>query len=196
VEWETMTAETTPEKTEKTPRIVKVAVLTPYLTRDLSDRYDDQYLQIQKEKFGYDPNNFKDTSELSTKKFRVLLETTQNHTLGSPTLADLCIIGMDERSEKEITGFKGSGLVVVRYSAFYGGTSRYTGNSPEESGYSLDLPKKVAVVKALITNDKFLDALVKRELKKIQTALTAFNKTQPEPVLITPYLAEALKVPR
>ncbi len=189
-----MTAETTPEKTEKTPKIVRVAVLTPYLTRDMSERYDEECLQKQIEKFGYDPNNFKDVSELNTKKFRVLLETNDRHTLSAPTLADLAIEGMTEGDERDITSFKGSGLIVVRYSTFYGGTSRYTGNSPEEAGYALDSPKKVGVIKALITNDRFLDALVKRELKKIQSALTAFNKTQPEPVLITPYLAEALKV--
>ncbi len=198
---------------------VYVAVLTPDLTNDYDQKacrscqnYD-RYVKALKDE-GYDPNNFKGIKQFETPKHVVLLETAENHTLDHPTLAHLCIAGgngitttLDSRetdlftifslhfipAEKKVMRMGESGLIIARYSISYGGKSG-AGYAPEQAGYSLDIPKKVPVVKAFITDDRVLDALVSREEAKIRSAVKHFNKGRSEPVLVTPFLREALRV--
>jgi hypothetical protein len=48
-----------------------------------------------------------------------------------------------------------------------------------------------------MTNDNFLEALVSREETRIRNAIEELNKgKESAPILITPYLSEALKVRR
>jgi hypothetical protein len=198
---------------------VYVAVLTPDLTDDydkkecLSCQSYDKCMKILKDE-GYDPNNFKGIKQFETSKHRVLLETAENHTLDNPTLAHLCIAGgngvtttLDSTEtdlfsifsirlipvEKKVMRMGESGLIIARYSVNYGGKSD-AGYAPEQTGYSLDFPRKVPVVKAFITDDGVLDALVSREEARIRSAVDAFNQGRDEPVLVTPFLREALRV--
>jgi len=106
----------------------------------------------------------------------------------------LVIAGSTEPGEDEVEGLKGTGLVVARYSMFYGGPSGYSGRSPGDGGYALDIPKDVGVVRDLLTDDNVLDALVARELGGLVGALDSFNQGRIQPVLATPYLETALSI--
>ena len=184
------------QKAEKTPRKDFIAsVLTSYLVDDMSSKGSSkEYIKNQIEKFGYDPNNFKGVRSFFTPKFRIMLETNENHILRRPELADLAIAGSTEEAEETVRGFRTSGIIAARYSIFYGGPSEYTGNYPEESGYSLDIPKEVATVKAMLTNEKVLESFISRNEEQIKAALCEFNIGLEKPILITPYLAKALKI--
>ncbi len=178
--------------------IIKVAILTTYLTEDFAEKYQDsqERLNVHIEKYGYDPKNFKDTRQLVTPKRIVLLETDERHTVEKPHLCDFAVAGSTETMEDAVFNMRGTGIIVARYSTFYNGTSRYTGNTAAEGGYSLDMPKRTDVVKSFLTNDNVLDAIVAREEAKIRQVIDEFNRGLAHPVLITPYLAEALKVQR
>lgn len=178
--------------------VIKAAIMTPYLTADFKERYQDsdEKLRVHMEKFGYDPNNFRGVDKLVTPKHIVLLETNDKHTVPHPAMCDFAVAGSTESMEDAVMSMMGSGIIAARYSTFYKGCSRYTGNSPEESGYSLDIPKKVEIVKAFLTSDAVLESILARELNKIKSALKEFNAGLAQPVLITPFLEEALKVKR
>lgn len=197
---------------------VHVAVLTPYLNENfeqvLKGRPDYYQCMDKALESGYDRNNFCGISQFETPKHLVLLEKGERVSI-DPKASDLCIAGsnnvmrvmLEQRLPppawialatimpdiKIIMNWKDSGLIVARYSMSYGGRSK-TGNLPEETGYSLDIPKKVPVVKAFITDDAVLDALVSREEERIRSAIEDFNQDQAEPVLVTPFLREALRV--
>ncbi|MBW2964570.1 hypothetical protein KY363_03860 [Candidatus Woesearchaeota archaeon] len=147
---------------------VIVAVFTPYLTQSLAD--------------------------LETPGFSVRLDKPRDHISRGPAECILGIHGSTEPAEETVAELKGSGLIIARYSIFYGGPSKYTGNYPEDTGYALDLPKNVSTVKAFLTDDEVLDALVLREEARIRQAIDGLNKTLQQPVLITPFLEEALRV--
>jgi hypothetical protein len=172
-------------------KMFNAAIMTPYLYENLSaEGYDEAYIRAQIKKFGYDPDNFNGTKFLETDKFLVKFHTLDDHTNERP---NLIVIGSSGYSESIIENMKRSGIIVARYSIFYGGPSQYTGNTPEEGGYSLDLPKSVAVAKALLTHDGVLEAILAREEGKIRSALEDLNKNVSQPVLITPFLADALR---
>jgi hypothetical protein len=182
----------------------KVAVLTPYLTQGI-DSFKCPMEFIEQLSFGYDPFNLSGLKFLQTsKKNIVTIKSAQyDGTWRCKTMfenvkdSDLIISGSTEAGEEEVRSFKGSGLVVARFSIFYGGNSDYTGSSPESAGYSLDLPKSVGCAVALLTNDNCLEAIASREEVKVRAAIAELNKGHEQaPVLITPYLAEALKTLR
>ncbi|MBW2970142.1 hypothetical protein KY319_03395 [Candidatus Woesearchaeota archaeon] len=154
-------------------------------------------------------------SQLESLKRVINIETGENHSLDSPYKADFIVAGCRDRIvgggisprasglsvviyrvpvELFVMSAMDSGLLVARCSSSYGGKSELSGNLPEESGYSFDIPKNALAVKTLITDDSFLDALVSREEKKIKSAVKKFNKQWNEPVLITPFLKKALEV--
>ena len=199
----------TEEKTNK--KVIRVAIFTQYLTESLENFgkaaecfvnrktgeniTPEEYVEKQTEEFGYNPNNFSGVKKLITPKGKtVFLETTEDHILSDPRLADLAVAGSTEGFEHVVTcHLKGSGLIVARYSTFYGGKSRYSGNSAAKGGYSLDIPKKVETVRTFLTDDRTLDALLERDEKRILTALGKLNKKLAEPILITDYLTQVLK---
>jgi hypothetical protein len=159
---------------------------------------DEAYIKNQIEKYGYDPANLHGVRFLRTESGRLVkLDTAEDHESRMPTDSLMAIAGSTESAEDNIRGLRGTGLIVARYSIFYGGPSGYTGRTPEQGGYALDIPKKVETAKALITDDAVIDALVAREADKIREAIGELNKRLNVPVLVTPYLEEALagKVP-
>ncbi|MFA5724608.1 MAG: hypothetical protein WC979_10220 [Candidatus Pacearchaeota archaeon] len=189
------------QKTNQEERQYKVFVGTSYLTDSVADFESPEELLKQSLLYGYDINNLHGIKFLSTpRKNTVRLITREN----SPDIRirevidnDLAIVGSTESSEERVHSIMGSGLIVARYSIFYGGPSGYTSSSPESSGYSLDLPKVVGCAVQLMTDDNFLEALVSREETRIRNAIEQLNKgKESAPILITPYLAEALKVRR
>ncbi|MCX6709249.1 MAG: hypothetical protein NTW67_06415 [Candidatus Woesearchaeota archaeon] len=158
-------------------RQVHVAILTPFLSY-----------------------NFKaDCEGRKDGKFEArvaILETTDVNLVPCKVFADFAIAGQSTLGEMEVYVLKGSGLIVARYSKFYPGNSEYTHSSPERAGYSLDIPKKEYVVKDFLSNDRVLEALLSRNEERIEFAVDVFNRWRSAPVLITPYLKEALRVKR
>jgi hypothetical protein len=176
--------------------IFPVAILTPYLTEELDQKTREFLVDGE---IGYQSNNFSKNKELETEKWAISLLKpeyvggllrTKNSNL--PLLSRLVIAGSTVPGEEEVIDLKGSGLIVARYSMFFNGPSRYTGRMPEESGYSLDIPKSVSTVREMLSNDEVLDALVAREETQIRKAIGKLNKILEEPILVTSYLREAL----
>jgi hypothetical protein len=177
-------------------KIVKVSLLTPYLIEKLEDRGDPKWVQKQKDTYGYDPNNLRGVRTLSTLDHQVILETKDHHTACNAFSNDIVVIGSTRGSEERVQSAKEYGTVVGRYSIFYGGPSGYTNNSVSQTGFALDIPKNVDAVKALLTHDGFLDAIVAREEGQIRSALDDLNRGLPKPVLATEYLTIALGLPK
>ena len=183
----------------------KAAILTPYLTEGI-DRFGSPKEALKQiTQYGLELINFEGIRLLQTDKgnhvkiwspeydARGRLEVRASEIRGS----DLVITGSTEPSEEEVENFKGSGLVVARFSIFYGKPNRYTGNLPEEAGYSLDLPKSVGCALALLTSENVLESLVLREEARVRNAIEKLNLGhEGAPVLITPYLNEVLKIRR
>lgn len=186
---------------------VLVLVLTPHLTECL-----DEELEKTQIKYGYERNNFHSISKLETKSYTVhLIKPPDTQELARKTLnnnemtkdiaktIDLVIAGATRPGQEEVKVLKDdkTGLIIARYSTFYPNKNGYTNMTLEEAGYALDIPKKVCVVKTLLRNDKFLKAITKRDEAKIIDAITGFNKGSGyEPVLISGFLTEALKIQR
>ncbi len=164
---------------------VRVGVLTPYLARSIEELAPIEQFE-QMVLFRAEPDNLKNVNYLETPKFRVKLEK-QPEGIMPP---QLIIIGSTIQAEADVssisTGFPQ--VIIARYSIFYGGPSGYTGVRPEQAGYSLDLPKSVAVAKKLLTHDMFLEALVNKNLANLRDALADINKDLAQPILETPRL--------
>ncbi len=171
--------------------IVRVALGSPYLRNDFSEDYDQEYVRAQMENYGYDPKNFNGEDKIVTEKHLVLLETPKKCSGLRP---HVLIMGSTEEAEEKVAGLQETGVLVARYSIFYGGPSQYTGNYPEDSGYALDLPKNIKTARAFIGDDAVLDALVAREESRIRKAVEKLNASLSEPILITPYLSQALRL--
>tara|TARA_Y100000310_G_C20685833_1_gene818911 strand:- start:1373 stop:1906 length:534 start_codon:yes stop_codon:yes gene_type:complete len=106
----------------------------------------------------------------------------------------LVIAGQTRIGEEEVRDMKDLGFVVARYSVFYGGRSRYTGASPDEAGYSLDMPKDPQTAGKLLANQEVYEALESRNKSKIEKAIANFNENGYYPIRITSFLEEALKI--
>ncbi len=187
-------AEKQPEKQPDLEKKLIVAIFTPYLYEDMRKAgYSEQYIREQVEKYGQDHDNLQGVKTVKTQSGRLVkLDTPDDHESKGPDDVLMAIHGSTESAERMILAHKGTGLIVARYSIFYGGPSGYTGRTPEEGGYALDIPKKVETARALITDDAVIDALVAREAGKIRDAIDGMNKRLNVPVLVTPYLEKAL----
>lgn len=160
--------------------------------------------QCQIEKYKYNPNNLQGIDTMKTNGgSRVIIHglpewqdrmLERQSKLGDLSKTHLVIAGCTESGEEETMEMMGSGLIIGRYSIFYNGPSRYSGRSPQESGYSLDIPKDIKTVKTFLTNDSVLEAIASREQTRIKMALASLNSKLKQPILTTSYLAEALKV--
>ena len=106
---------------------------------------------------------------------------------------DLIITGSTPDSERE-AGMLAQRLSVpvARFSKFHGGCSAYSGNSPAETGYSIDIPKKVAVVVNLLKDPALMGAFHERDAEAIVRGLARFNREHAASVLETGYLATCL----
>lgn len=190
-------------------REIKVAILTPYLTENLKSLVEEspskEWLSFQIEKAKYNPNNFSEVDKIKTGRNIVsLLKIPGVERLNDDILSKIMqqakqgftIAGSTEDFEDFFMNKKGTGAIVARYSIFFGGNSKYTGRSPAESGYSLDIPKNPEIVKTLLREDNFLDSIRARDESGIISALDNLNKRISTPVLTTPYLSEALQLNR
>lgn len=167
-----------------------VGLQSPYLCQSIFElSFEDLEMHMS---MGAENSGFERVYELKTPKHRVVLDREHEYTELSG-LAQLVIAGSTKEVEMDVEDLKGSGLIIGRYSIFYGNPSGYTDVAPEDGGYSLDIPKSVATLKALLTHDGFLDAIVARDETQIREAIDDLNKDLERPVLITPYLSEALK---
>lgn len=198
----------TETKSEKKMRPVRIALLTPYLIDSVESMaaemqfhgksFEDFLAQFMQ--FGYNPDNLAGLTSLMTNNHAVLF-STPGYTPGRGFLplekspeADLMIAGCTTGFERDVSSLKNSGLLVGRYSIFYGHPSNYTGRTPESAGYAFDIPKHVEAVKSLITDDATLEALALRNENKIRRAIGKLNERFPQPVLITTFLSEALAI--
>ncbi len=168
--------------------IVNVAILTPYLLEDVRGKWPQSEIEKQIQRFGYDPQHILIDRILPTEHNLVKVE---EEIIKRPHLV---IAGCTQRVEQSISQKKGSGLLIARYSIFYGKVSNYSGKSPAVSGYAFDIPKNPQIIKALLREDRFLEALVFRDESKIRSSLESFNLRKDQPVLITEYLNEALRI--
>lgn len=175
--------------TEISKQNVRVGVLTPYLARSIDELEPIEQFE-QMVLFRAEPENLKDVNYLETPKFRVRLEKQPEGAMPPP----LIVIGSTRQAEVNVLSISTSfpQVVIARYSIFYGGPSGYSGVRPEETGYSLDLPKSVAVATKLLMYDGFLEALVNRSLANLRVALADMNKNLEQPILETPRLEVAL----
>jgi len=179
----------------------RIFIGTPYLTEGIEDYKCPIEMLQQMALYGYDPNNLHGVEFLKTPKNNIVKLSTEENSkdmlISDVVNHDLAIVGSAKSVEERVQMIRGSGLVVARYSIFYGKPSGYTGNSPESTGYSLDLPKVVGCATTLMTDDNFLEALVSREETRIRSAIAELNKgKESAPILITPYLSKALEVER
>ncbi len=172
----------------KEKKTINIEIWTPYLTENVAEKYGAEFEEEQMRLFGYDPKGIIGKSKIITPRNIVLIEKEE----GLVERPDFIIAGCTLSREETVESLKGSGLLIARYSIFYGGASDYSSNYPNESGYAFDIPKKPDVVKSLLKHDDFLEAIVAREESKIRSAVDKFNETIERPVLITDYLAEAL----
>lgn len=167
------------------PSIYDISVLSDYLTK----------------KQGSQPKNIKDANlsgieiMVTPKKNGVKIRTDDGHGPKCTSGSDLAIIGGSSCRENQARVLKGSGLIAARFSSAYGGPSKCCGSLPQDKGYSLDIPKEVSVVKDLLFDDDTLEAIASREEGEIRKAIKRFNSNSNAlPILITPYLKEALKI--
>jgi hypothetical protein len=184
----------TDEKTNG-KKVFKAGIMTPYLLESLDQLRSgetEEYVQAQIKKFGYDPNNLNGMKVIETPGHIVSIESPEHHTTQSPKDCDMIVIGCAGNCEDMVRSARNSGILFARYSVFYGGVSKYSNEMPEATGFSLDIPKRVDAVKAMLTHDELLEAIVTREEAKIVAALDSLNKKLTEPILATPYLKTAL----
>ncbi len=174
---------------------IKIALCTPYLYKSAeSFESNQQELEKQMQKYGYNPNNFHNTKFFETNKYLLHLENGTDHQTERAEDCHLMIAGCTEDTEQNVFRIKPSGILVGRYSIFYSKPSGYTNIKPEDAGYSFDIPKDMDSVKAFLTNDQLLESILEREENKIRNAVNALNKNISAPVLITPYLTQALQI--
>ena len=179
---------------------VIIGIITPYLTEQLSAGTEEY--RKQRELYAYDPKNLSGLVGFGIDGKLVELRAPRYYDEGCrenfkpKEPMHLIIAGSTEPGEDEVLSMRGSGLIVARYSIFYGGPSGYSGRYPEQGGYSLDLPKNVRAVLELITDTDFLDAIVEREAEKIRTSIEQVNKRIERPILVTPYLEKSLESKR
>ena len=110
--------------------------------------------------------------------------------------ADIVISGSAYAAEANVRDVSWSGLIVGRYSKFYGGPSEYTRRLPAQSGYAFDIPHDYAAVIEMLTYDDVLEAILARDVKQIRTAVDELNKTLYQPVHCTEHLATAVQIPK
>lgn len=183
---------------------VDVVILTPYLSESLGEFFKDgktvKDFVEQVAKYGYTPINLSGVDRIETQSRLVNLLKPDTHRSHRDQLVEmnprstLVIAGSTKDVEGEVAALRGTGLVVARYSVFYGGPSNYTGKTPQETGYSLDIPKIVPAVLSLVSSDEFFEGLKLADADKINSALKNISRgNESTPIRPTPYLTEALK---
>jgi hypothetical protein len=178
---------------------INVAVLTPYILMHMSAFSTLQ--SIGHELRGADDprQNLHGTSGFQTNLYQVRFidsfpegKFSRRGVYELPNDIDLVLAGSTQDGEEEAVALGEQGHIVARFSIFYGGPSDYTGRRPEQSGYSLDIPKSFDVLTDLLQNEAFLDGIDQRNSSLIRDALS--SPRNQNPALVTPYLEHALSV--
>jgi hypothetical protein len=116
-----------------------------------------------------------------------------NQSYTPPPLDKNLIIAPCTDDCKPGTIWKGTGLIVARYSMYYGAKPGRVRMSAADAGYALDIPKTPSAVRRLLMDDRFLTAILDRDADKIRGAVTDVSASLWEPILVTPYLDVALE---
>lgn len=108
----------------------------------------------------------------------------------------LIIAGQTHIQEETVNSIKDLGFIVARYSRFYGGNSPYTKKSPENAGYSIDIPIKQGLLRKLLESEDIYEAINSRNQDRIEESIKEFNNKyySLNKINITPFLKEALKI--
>ncbi len=183
--------------------ILFVDLKTPYLT----DSFDDVVRQCGIEHAigevvfsGQEVVTFSGVRRLTSPSGKVVGLTARGMSAERPgdceVIPDLYIAGAVEAMEANVMHAMNDGLLVARFSIFYGGPSHYTGRLPHEAGYSFDIPKSVDSVKTFLTDDDCLEALASRNPSRIRESLAKLNMNLRNPIIATPHLEVALSRPK
>jgi hypothetical protein len=188
-------------------KTIDVTIGTPYLYESLDSyivRHGITKVQEQINLFGYDPDNLSDSNLIITPGERIVRLHSLNSSeeafkLENVLRSNLIITGNTigaEQGTKFLAGECGinTGLIVARYSIFYGNPSEYTGTLPEDAGYSLDIPKDTSTVKKMLNDDYFLESILERNEDAIVDSIERLNRNLDQPILITSYLPKALEI--
>ena len=182
---------------------VKVAIWTPYLSESLGNfikkcKSPEEFMfEIGVAK--YNPINLSGISKIETLKYKVNLyspdyEEARYRIQEINPSANLIITGCTRGGEEEVMHLQKTGILIARYSLFYGGPSRYTNRMPESAGYSFDIPKEVSIVSSFLTHDSLLEGIINRNEDEIRASIDDLNKTIEQKIIITPYLTNALGI--
>ena len=173
---------------------ISVALLTPYLYKSFQESgFDEATLKVQQEQFGYNPNNFSGTKTLQVGNLKLDFQTMESASVPHPACCDFAIAGNTRQTEGLIDSCKGTGLIVARYSISYGHSSD-SGRMPEDTGYALDVFKDIRICKAMLNDKNFLEAILQRDAKAIRQSVDSLNTKLEFPIIITPYLEQALSL--
>lgn len=182
---------------ETQKRTINIGLMTNYLTRSFeewSKKFSDE-MQFQIETAKLEKENLAGVRYMNTPAFDVRLHSPNEYDV-APGACSLIIAGNTEPNEFWSQSLMGSGILIGRFSIFYGGNSRYTGNSAAQGGYALDIPKSVDTVKAMLQHEPLLEGLLMRDAQLIENGLGSLNSKLSEPVIATPYLSQALQIRR
>jgi hypothetical protein len=181
--------------------IYMVPILTPYLTEDfVSLNLTSGEAAEQMSEYGYNPEDLIRENQVMTPEGNLVALSKPFYVGANRPLfnaeqmkgSDLVIAGSTVPAEREVMSLMDSGIVVGRYSIFYGGCSDYSGCRPEEAGYSLDIPKNTGVVRALLQSDSFFESLKGRDETGIRKSLEELSRGFSNPIIVTPFLSTAL----
>src|SRR3989338_4305465 len=173
--------------------IIRVDIHTSYLTDNYGATLSTEEFKKQVKYERLEQENLRDTSVFTTPHFEVrVVKSKEDCARENSTglVPHLAIVGSTREKEaltEKLTNIM-PGLIIARYSVFYGGPSKYTGTLPQYTGYSLEIPKRVETVRTLLTNEGFLKALLTRDIYQMREAISAINKVLEEPILETPRL--------
>ncbi len=187
----------------------RVGILTPYLTGDIIEKCGRDYprLHRQIEKYGaQDIRDILDGFEEQEKgiyvrrsKLEMVLDlrpAKDKQTEDILQKADLIVVGCTSEVEQDVRYFKKTGLPFARCSIFYGKPSGYTGFTPEEAGYAFDVAKNKETVLSFITDETIGEAILQRDLTSLTESIARLNEHVDQPILITPWLEEVMKISR
>ncbi len=182
-------------------KTINVGIMTYYLTKSFDEYWakKDCDLEWQQQNAKLERQNLAGIRYFKAGNLDVRLHNPDEHDV-APGECSFFIAGCDPKFEDWTNRMQGSGMVIARFSMFYGCRSKYSKNTAAESGYSLDIPKSVSTVQTMLTHEPFLEGILARDEQRINSGLQSLNEKlqlqQQQPVLATPYLTHALQIQR
>ena len=181
-----------------------VALKTPYLTQSFDEMVlesGEEYANMQANRYGHERVNLSGVRMLHSPSGKTVVLRSRgvwgfSESESRIIVPDMYIMGAVKEAAEVVQEAMNDGLFIARFSIFYGRASDYTSKLPEEAGYSLDIPKSVETVKALLTDDSCLEAIASRNSSKIRESLDVLNRSFERPIIATPHLERALSLPQ